>query len=209
MISFDLKPVILAAGDSTRMRFPKALLPLGEGTFLTRILETVKGLSLQTPYVILGRHAADIEPSIADRSCVVLINPDPQRGQLSSIQLAVAHLDASCGGCLIWPVDHPTVSLALIQNLVTRFCESEPPLAMPLHGQRKGHPAIFHRRLFDELLAEPLGKGLKEMVYRYQYETALLETDEVATVADIDTPEDFLKLTGETLEAALTRRASI
>ncbi len=205
MISSSLVPVILAAGDSTRMGYPKALLPFGERPFLIQILDVVKGLSLQPPYVILGRHAAAIEPIITDQECIVLINPEPERGQLSSIQLAVRHLEPSCGGCLIWPVDHPAVSMTLVQDLVHTFCRSEPALAMPLYRQKRGHPAIFHRRLFNELLAEPTGKGLKEMVFRHQHETSLLETNEAATIEDIDTPEDFYKLSGQTLEAALAR----
>ncbi len=205
MLASHLTPVILAAGDSTRMGYPKALLPFGERTFVTQILDIVKGVSLHPPCLILGRHAPAIEPIIADQGCIVLINPDPEKGQLSSIQLAVGHFQPSCGGCLIWPVDQPAVSMTLVQDLVRLFCRSEPALAMPLCRQKRGHPAIFHRRLFDELLAEPTGKGLKELVYRHQHETALLETDEVATIEDIDTPADFMKLTGQTLEMALAR----
>jgi len=83
-------PVVLAAGESRRMGFPKALLPLGAGTFLTRILDTLRESGLLEPIVVLGAHAAHIQPLLAQRSVRILLNPDVSLGQISSIQLAFA-----------------------------------------------------------------------------------------------------------------------
>jgi hypothetical protein len=46
----------------------------------------------------------------------------------------------------------------------------------------------------------------KVIVARHKNEGAWLVTEETGTVEDIDTPHDYLRLTGETLESALARR---
>ena len=201
----EIVPVVLAAGDSTRMGFPKALLPIGNRTFLTRILDILEDLQLQDPIVVLGRAAGRIEPVLAGRKERILINTTPDRGQLSSIQLAVSSLPPDCTGCLIWPVDHPAVSETLVRNLVRLFCDSHASLVMPNQGQKRGHPAIFHRRLFGELLAEAPERGLKEMVLRNQSQMVLLDMEEGAAIADVDTPDEYFRLTGEKLDTVLAR----
>ncbi len=184
------------------MGFPKALLPLGNRIFLTRILDTLQEAGLANPIVVLGRDAQHIEPRIADRTLSILINHDSDRGQLSSIQLAIRHLEPQAGGCLVWPVDQPAVSAELVRNLVELYRSSGAWLVFPFCGEEKGHPVIFHRSLFRELLEAPLESGARSVVVRHQAETAILPTAETATVRDIDTPEDYFNLTGDMLDAA-------
>jgi molybdenum cofactor cytidylyltransferase len=199
-------PVILAAGDSRRMEYPKALLPLGEGTFISRILSTLQALDLGNPYVVLGAHASRIQESLRGWNVETVINPHPEHGQISSLKLAVERLDRSVGACLVWPVDQPAVSAELVEKLVRLFKHSGTPLALPCCAGRRGHPAIFSRAIFEELLSLPPGEGAKSLVKRYAAKTAMLATEERATVEDIDTPEDYYRLTGEELDAALARR---
>lgn len=189
------------------MGYPKALLPLGNSTFLIRILDTVQELEMPQPCIVLGADAREIRLSLRNRPVRVLINQDFQQGQLSSIKLALRNLDSSCPGCLIWPVDHPCVSKALVEELIRLFLDTKAPLALPRCGGLRGHPAIFRRVLFQELLDAPMEKGARGVVLHHQGEIALLDTLESATITDIDTPEDYLRLTGETIAAALARKS--
>jgi molybdenum cofactor cytidylyltransferase len=203
----NIVPMILAAGDSTRMGYPKALLPLGRNKFLTAILEKVEGLGFSPALVILGRDAPRIQPFVANFQARVLINPDPGRGQLSSIQLGVAHLDPGRTGCMIWPVDLPAVPADLVGELADLFVRSGAMITLPRCGGRNGHPAILHSELFQPLLSLPLCKGAKELIQSHSRQTSVLETTELSTIDDVDTPEDYRKLTGETLQSALERTA--
>ncbi len=201
----DIVPVVLAAGESRRMGFPKALLPLGQGTFLTHILDTLRNLDLAEPIVVLGAHASHIQPDLLQRSVRVVQNQDFSLGQISSIKLAVGSLPPGSPGCLIWPVDHPTISGKLVSGLIRLFLESASPLVLPSYEGRRGHPAVVGRSLFQEVLEASLEEGMKAVVTRHAEDIALLPIDEAATVLDVDTPADYLNLTGETLEAALAR----
>jgi molybdenum cofactor cytidylyltransferase len=202
----SIAPIILAAGDSTRMGYPKALLPIGDDIFLTRILAITRNIGLATPIVILGRAAGIIQPAIQHWPAVVCINPDPDRGQLSSIQLGISSLNESTQAAMIWPVDQPAVSEGLVRSLAQLFVRSESLIIHPKHKDKRGHPAIFHKALFQEFLDAPLAEGPKSLLLRHQEDTAELVTDEAAAVRDIDTPPEYEYMIGESLQTALARK---
>jgi molybdenum cofactor cytidylyltransferase len=187
------------------MGHPKALLPIGTTTFLKRILEIVQEIGLADPVVILGRAAEIIQPTIQDSPACVRTNPDTDRGQLSSIQIGISNLGTDVQACMIWPVDQPAVSSDLVRRLALLFIQTECLIAFPRYGEKRGHPAIFHRSLFREFLESPLHEGPKKILLRYLQATVELSTDESAVVQDIDTPSDYEALTGESLETALMR----
>jgi len=188
------------------MGFPKALLPLGADTFLTRILGVLKKIGLPAPVVVFGKAAERIRPHIRGWQADVRINSDPDRGQLSSIQLALSHVPVEADACLIWPVDQPAVSEGLVRELTRLFISSESLIACPVYGGKRGHPAIFHRALFREFMDAPMDEGPKQILLRHRRVTALLSTRESAVVLDIDTPAEYESLTGESLSSALASR---
>jgi molybdenum cofactor cytidylyltransferase len=198
-----IAPIILAAGDSARMGYPKALLPIGTDTFLTRILGVLRDAGTQPATVILGKAASVIQESIRDWPANIYINQDPGRGQLSSIQLALSHLSGKFTAAMIWPVDQPAISVDLVRNLVQVFITSGSQIACPVFGNRRGHPAIFHQTLFQEFMDAPLEHGPKGIILRHQDSISTVVTEEPASVEDIDTPSQYHKLTGVPLDFAL------
>ena len=198
-----IAPVILAAGDSRRMGYPKALLPLESDVFLTRVLGTVQEAGLGKPTVVLGKTAPLVQPRIDVRQVDILINPDPARGQLSSIQLAFSSLRPECIAAMIWPVDQPLVSVDLIRNLARLFLSSDALIAHPVCGGKNGHPAIFRRKLFYEFMEIPLNEGPKKLIRRHRADTVILPTDETGTIHDIDTPSDYETACGIKLDSVV------
>jgi molybdenum cofactor cytidylyltransferase len=206
MRSLDtITPIILAAGDSRRMGHPKALLPIGNNTFLNHILEILEEVGLPDPVIVLGRAAELIRPTVQNRAVEIKINPDPSRGQLSSIQIGISSLEPDAQACMIWPVDQPAVSAELVRQLVCLFSRSECLIAYPKHAEKRGHPAIFHRSLFPEFLESALHEGPQKILLRHLQATAELPTHEAGSIRDIDTPLDYEALTGESIETALSR----
>ncbi|MBN1570382.1 MAG: nucleotidyltransferase family protein [Acidobacteria bacterium] len=204
----SIVPIVLAAGDSARMGYPKALLPFGTEVFLTHTLTVLRNSGLPRPLIILGRSADAIKAKIRDWPADIRINPDPDRGQLSSIQLALTNISPEFDGGMIWPVDQPVISEDLVRRLTRLFLDSECLIACPKVGDRRGHPAIFHRSLFQEFLDAPLEEGPKKILLRHQHEIAVLPTEESGAIHDIDTPEDYQALIGESLESVLARMQS-
>jgi len=199
----SIAPVILAAGNSTRMGYPKALLPLGDEIFLTRILRILREAGFMHPRLVLGRDAELIKTRIGDYPADIHVNPDPDRGQLSSIQLGISGLPEKFEAAMLWPVDQPAVSVDMTRRLVELFVTEDCRIAVPLRGCKRGHPAIFHRTLFHEFMDAPMDKGAKGIISRYESETCFLPTDESAAFTDIDTPSDYQILTGRSLDILL------
>jgi len=199
----SIAPVVLAAGNSKRMGYPKALLPLGEEIFLTRILRILREAGFARPRLILGREAALIKSYIGDYPADIHVNPDPDRGQLSSIQLGISGLPEKFEAAMLWPVDQPAISLEMTRRLIELFITKDCRIAVPFHDGKRGHPAIFHRTLFYEFMNAPMEKGAKGIISRHESETCFLLTDESAAFTDIDTPSDYQTLTGRNLDSIL------
>jgi CTP:molybdopterin cytidylyltransferase MocA len=198
-------PIVLAAGNSLRMGgYPKALLPLGKDCFLTRILHTLQSCEFATVCVVLGARAQDIRPFIQMPNSRIVINPHPERGQLSSLQLALETLDGSFDGCLVWPVDQPVISAELVKNLRLRFEHEDVELALPSQkdcagSRRAGHPAILGRALISALRKLPPDANPKEVIRSFEPNAAWLDCAEPGAFQDVDTPEDYFRVTGELL----------
>jgi len=184
--------VILSGGESSRMGEPKALLRVEKQTFIERIIAALVQARMREIIVVLGRHADEIGPALRKLPVRVVVNEDYRKGQLSSLQAAIRSLHGDdCDGILVHLVDHPFVNPDLVEEMVKRFYDSKSLIVVPICKGRRGHPVIFSRRLFSELLAAPLEAGAKQVVHAHRAETLEIETSEPGVVIDIDTPADY------------------
>ena len=183
--------VVLSAGESSRMGRPKALLPIAGQTFIERIVAALKETRVGKVMVVLGHNAADMKQQIEHLPVEILVNPDYKLGQLSSLQVALRRLqpDPDCEGMLVHLVDHPYIEASLVDEMIRRFYQSKKAIVVPRCGTRRGHPVIFSRALFAELLAAPLAEGAKAVVNAHRDDTLEVETDQEGILVDIDTPD--------------------
>jgi molybdenum cofactor cytidylyltransferase len=185
--------VVLSAGESSRMGRPKALLPIGGETFIGRIVRTLKQTSVGKVIVVLGHNADEMSQRIAHLPVEILVNRDYKNGQLTSLQVAVRSLDSQndCDGMLVHLVDHPYIDARLVEIMIERFYASGKSLVVPRRAGKRGHPVIFSRLLFGELLAAPLDEGAKAVVNAHREDTLEVETDDEGITVDVDTPEIY------------------
>ena len=183
--------VVLSGGESSRMGRPKALLPIEGERFIERIVGALKQSRAARIIVVLGHNAANLQRHIEQLPVEILVNPDYKKGQLSSLQVAIRQLesDARCDGVLVHLVDHPFLHGALVDRMIDQFYATKKLIVIPTHQGRRGHPVIFARQLFSELLAAPIDQGAKAVVNAHRQETLELATEEQGVTLDIDTPE--------------------
>lgn len=183
--------VILSAGESSRMGRPKALLPVDGETFIERIVGALARTRVGKIIVILGHDAETLKRRLEHLAVAFLVNADYKSGQLSSLQTAVRRLqsDRECDGMLVHLVDHPYISSTLVDMMIERFYASNKLIVVPRCRGKRGHPVIFSRALFAELLNAPLDQGAKAVVNAHRDETLEIETDDAGIAVDIDTPE--------------------
>jgi molybdenum cofactor cytidylyltransferase len=194
-----LQPIVLAAGSSSRMGSPKAVLPDLDGRpFIARIVRTLRAAGLPEVLVITGPHhtaiAEAIERDGLSASVRLVLNPDPSRGQLSSIWAALEACDRSVEGVLITLVDVPLVASSTVQAVVDAWRDKRPPVVRPIVGGRRGHPVVFDRSTFDELKAAPLTEGARVVVRAHWPESVDVPVNDAGCLVDVDTPADYARL---------------
>jgi len=183
--------VVPAAGASLRMGRPKALLDAGGRSFVAAAVGSLVGGGCDPVVVVTGVGQPDVRRRAEAAGAVVLENPEPGEGPITSLRLALAALGGNVDGVAVLPVDHPAVRPETVTALLEAFAAAGAPLVLPTLDGRRGHPTLFHRRLFAELLDPELEGGARAVVHRNLGEATLVEVRDPGILADIDTPEAY------------------
>jgi molybdenum cofactor cytidylyltransferase len=188
--------VILSAGESSRMGRPKALLPIDGVRFIDKIVTSLRLARIGKIMVVLGHNAEEMRQKISDLQVDLVINPDYKQGQLTSLRAAICSIEARndadrVDGILVHLVDHPYINADLVNLMIERFYETKKLIVVPRYQSRRGHPVIFSRALFGELLAAPLDRGAKAVVHAHREDTLEIDTNDEGAIIDIDTPEEY------------------
>jgi molybdenum cofactor cytidylyltransferase len=172
--------IILAAGASSRMGSPKALLTYRGETFLARIRRILATRCREV--IVVGAP----ESSFA----VDIVNPHPEHGMISSLQCALSVVPASSNAVLFTPVDLPAIQPETVASLVDDW--GGEPLRIPRFGGKRGHPVLAARTLFSEFMAE---RGTpRDVIQRHEHEIVYLDVDDAGVITDADTPAEYRKL---------------
>lgn len=186
--------VILAAGESRRMGSPKALVPYRGLTFVEHLLAATRHPRIGVTRVVLGAGAAEIRQKLPIEDSHIVINPDWEKGPLTSIQAALRSLPGEIEGALICPVDHPLVTLHLVVSLIDSFESTGQAIVLPTYHGRRGHPVLFRSSLFPELMAAPLDVGARAVVRAHPREIAAVPTEEEGVVLNLNDPDALKRL---------------
>jgi molybdenum cofactor cytidylyltransferase len=190
--------IILAAGASSRMGSPKALLDYRGETFIERLVRVLASVC-DPVIVVLGYHAITIRPRV-EATATVAINPAPERGQLSSLQTGLGTLPAEAEGFLFTPVDSPAVEVETVERLAAEFERRDPATLLVIpridlgHGVQRGHPIFASRVIGDEFLALPVTAKPSEVIHRHVPRTVYVDVKDPGILTDIDDPEAYRRL---------------
>ena len=191
-----LPGVILAAGDSTRMGSPKALLLTRDGRpFVAAIAETFAAAGITEIVVVTGRDHERITAALAHERLPappeVVRNLDPSRGQLSSLLLGIDSLPAAAPAAVVTLVDVPLMTAETVSLVISEWRRTGAPIVRPAIGERHGHPVVFDRRLFQELRQAPLDVGAKAVFLAHSAEIVNVPVTDTGCLVDVDTPADY------------------
>lgn len=185
--------VIPAAGRSYRMGTQKALLDAGGRSFLARVLASLKEGGAHPLLVVVRDQEGSVAREARANGGIAVLNADPASGPISSLQAGIRSLPENAAAVLFAPVDHPLFGRDTVRALLRGFRETGAPLVVPAFEGWRGHPVLFGRSLFPELLEENLPDGARTVVRRYLEERLQVEVDDPGILSDIDTPEDYRK----------------
>ena len=182
---------------------PKALLPIDQNeTFLSRIVRVLVTAGVDEVVVVTGDVGlGDVHVALKGTEKVsrVVVNPDPTRGQLSSLLVGLKTVEqGGADAVLVTLVDVPLVTVGTVQRLLDTYKSTRAPIVRPTRpdDSQHGHPVIFDRELFTKLRQASLSEGAKPVVRSYEHVAVNVPVDDEGAFVDIDTPSDYERLTG-------------
>lgn len=204
-MSLSLCAVILAAGESTRMGRDKALLPwppVSEGaapigTFLSATIESLSSFS-DLVIVVAGKNEANLAPLVYATAAALVVNPAPERGQFSSLQIGLHEvLNRGRDAAIVTLVDRPPAAASTIERLRTAFelaTGRRQWAVVPEYGGKHGHPFIIGRELIEVFLRAPSSTSAREIEHQHlQYIEYVPVADPFVTM-NVDTPAEYAAL---------------
>ena len=190
----NIAAIILAGGYSSRMKNFKPLMPLGDATIIEHTLKVFKNAGIKNITVVIG-YQADGLKSVIDRLDVSWVyNENFNEGMFSSIVKGVKSLRPEIKGFLLLPADMPLVKVSTINKILEVYEENKGDIVYPVYKGRRGHPPFISSNLFGNIKRWDGTGGLQELLSRHQEHAYHVEVEDPGILADIDTQEDYDRL---------------
>ena len=197
--------VILAAGSSTRMGTDKALLPWPPTsseaapvlqTFLSAAIHALAACT-ELVIVVAGNNQAALAPIVYANGAFLVVNPEPARGQFSSLQVGLQDvLNRGRDAALVTLVDRPPAGASTLEKLRDCFATlaSSKWAVVPEYGGKHGHPVIVGREMIEKFLRAPASASARDIEHENQERIAYISVDDPFVTMNVDTPQDYASL---------------
>jgi molybdenum cofactor cytidylyltransferase len=183
--------LLLAAGSSSRMGQPKALLPLNDTPAILHGLTNLLTIRPMEIIVILGSDSKATASLIETMTVKVMFNTLPGSDMAKSVRLGFQAMQPRATGALICLVDHPLVQPDTLKQIVVAAMNAPDRIIIPTYQERRGHPTLFPRVLLADIYQ---GFNLREIIGRHPDKITQLPVEDEGVVLDMDTPEDYRKI---------------
>jgi molybdenum cofactor cytidylyltransferase len=198
VMSQFISGLILAAGQSSRMGQPKQLLPFQGTILLDWVMAQAEAASaLDEVIVVLGRAAEEIQPRLRVSRAKVLVNPVFTEGCSASYKTGIATLDPRAEAVMVLLGDQPGVESAVIDQVAADWRQSGGTIGLTSYHDRRGHPMVFARALFDRLRQLQGDKAAWKILDAHPEWVRDIEVDRPFP-KDVDTLQDYETLLRET-----------
>ena len=148
--------IILAAGASRRMGFPKALLEWEGTPLVTYLVHELSATRIRRIHLVLGAEAGRIrlelertlrqhssKPPVGDGGRLsVLFNPAWQEGKSTSIRIGARGLSPAATDVIILSVDQP-IRAEVVEALMGAHERSGKGATLPVYLGKRGHPVAL------------------------------------------------------------------
>jgi molybdenum cofactor cytidylyltransferase len=173
------------------------------GTILSATIELLQARS-EMVIVIAGKNAESLRPIVYAAAGYLVLNRHPERGQFSSLQVGLQEvLNRGRDAAIVALVDRPPAQPPTLARLCEAFNEAYDSkwAAVPEHGGRHGHPILIGREMIEAFLRAPATSNARDVEHSLQPHILYVPVDDPNVVANVDTPEDYERLTQTRVQA--------
>ncbi len=189
----EIWAIILAAGESKRMGFPKMLLNFNGKSMLERVIENVTGSNIDNTLVVLGAEKEKITELIIKSNVILCYNDNYKLGMLSSVKCGIINIPVNCNAVLVFQGDQPFITSGVTNTVIEAFNSSEKEIVIPVNNKKRGHPLMIGRKYFYKIKDLNDNEGLRSLAQLFPDDVLEVETEDQEILRDFDTYEEYLK----------------
>jgi molybdenum cofactor cytidylyltransferase len=191
--------IVLAAGESIRFGKPKQLLRLKNKYLIEWVLDAALESRLKHIILVLGHEHQRILQALGTKAqhprLQVVVNQQYKQGQSVSLQTGLLKIRDIFPSVMFLVGDQPMVKSETINFLLDQFWSSDKDICVPAHRGKRGNPTIFSQKFYCQLQQIRGDMGGRKIIQSYPEFVLQIDIDNPLFFFDIDTPDDFNKLT--------------
>ena len=184
--------------DKALLPWPRAGVTTPAETFLSAAIRLFSS-HVDIVLVVAGKNEHELAPAVYAQGASLVVNPDPARGQFSSLQTGLHDvLNRGRDAAMITLVDRPPVRSETIETLDAAFEEALHRgkwAVVPEYQGKHGHPILAGREMIEAFLKAPDSSNAREVEHAHRDKIVYVSVDDPLVAANVDTPEEYAALT--------------
>jgi molybdenum cofactor cytidylyltransferase len=187
--------LLLAAGASRRFGggLQKLTQELDGKPVVRWSAESLVGSPVDEVLVVVGNTGGPVRDALRGLECRFVENAKADEGMASSVSAGVGALAPEVEAALVVLGDEPLAGREPVARVVERYRRGGASVVAPLFRGVRGHPVLFARSVFPELLALAGDRGARAVADRDPARLALVDLD-LPKPVDVDTAADLARL---------------
>ena len=149
-------------------------------------------------FVVVGKNEAALSPVVYANGASLVVNPDPARGQFSSLRVGLREvLNRGRDAAMITLVDRPPVRMDTLATLEAAYEQAaiyRKWAAIPEYQGKHGHPILAGREMLEAFLRAPERSNARDVEHAHKSEIEYVPVDDLLVAVNVDTPEHYATL---------------
>ena len=170
--------LLLAAGGARRFGSQKLVALLDGVPLVRRAVDTGGGDG--ACIVVVGNESDSVRRALDGTTATVVENPSWAEGMSTSLRCGVEAIPSSAECVLVALGDQPGIDPEVARAVITRWRETSRPIVVARYADGRGHPVLFARELFGELMTLRGDQGARSLIERSPDRVAFVDVDRVA-----------------------------
>ncbi len=188
----DISAIVLAAGESLRMKKIKMLLPFNGKTIIEKVLENIALSEVCRTIVVLGSYCDQILKVIEPYGIRHCFNVDYREGMFSSVKCGFNSVTEGSEAVMVFLGDQPMIGPDIIDIIIKSFLHTKKGILIPVFKSKRGHPVLICRKYADIIKKTDNRNNLRDFIEKFENDVLEVAVNSPVILRDIDTEEDYL-----------------